>query len=55
MLTDIPKIAKCANKLTHISLAPFCGTQANSTDLDQTLQNVASDQGIHCLLAEYNI
>ena len=32
----------------------FCkiwtGTLANSADLDQTLQNVASNQGLHCLL-----
>ena len=26
------------------------GKLANSADLDQTLQNVASDQGLHCLL-----
>ena len=31
---------------------PFCGTEANSADPDQTPQNVASDQGLHYLLAE---
>ena len=28
----------------------WTGTLANSADLDQTLQNVASDQGLHYLL-----
>ena len=31
---------------------PFCGTQANNAEPDQTPQNAASDQGLHCLLAE---
>ena len=40
----------------HLKLNPckpgnlFCGTEANSADTDQLLQNVASDQGLHCLL-----
>ena len=38
--------------LTHISLAPFCGTLANSAKPDQTSQNAASDQGLHCLQTE---
>ena len=37
------------NKLTHTK--PFCGTKGNSADPDQTPQNVASDQGLQCLLA----
>ena len=27
---------------------------ANSTDQNKTPQNVASDQGLHCLLTEYS-
>ena len=27
----------------------FCGTKVNNVDPDQTQQNVASDQGLHCL------
>ena len=38
--------------LTHISIAVFCGTKAKSADPDQ---NAASDQGLHCLLAECSI
>ena len=34
---------------------PFCGTQTNSADPDQTLQNVASDQGLHYSLTEFYI
>ena len=30
----------------------FCGTYANSANPDQTPHNVASDQGLHCLLTE---
>ena len=33
--------------LTHINLASFCGTKANSSDPDQTPHNAASDQGLH--------
>ena len=36
--------------LTQISLASFCGTSANSANTDQTPQNAASDQVLHCLL-----
>ena len=32
--------------LTH----PIKGTPANSVDPDQTPQNAASDEGLHCLL-----
>ena len=35
--------------LTHLCLASHKGTLANSVDPDQTLQNAASDQGLHCL------
>ena len=35
--------------LTHISLACHKGTEANSVVPDQTPQNAASDQGLHCL------
>ena len=38
-----------------INLAFFCGTCANSVDPDQTPQNVASDQGLHCLLTECSV
>ena len=31
---------------------PFCGTSANSVKPDQTPQNAASDQVLHCLLSE---
>ena len=41
--------------LTQISLASLFGTYANSADPDQTPQDAASDQGLHCLLTEnYN-
>ena len=38
--------------LTHLSLASFYGTSANSAEQDQLPQYVASDQVLHCLLAE---
>ena len=37
---------------THISISSFCGTSANSAETDQTPQNTASDQLLHCLLTE---
>ena len=40
---------------THISLASFCGTYANSAELDPMPRNEASDQGFHCLLTECSI
>ena len=39
--------------LAHICLVSFL--LATSTDPDQTLQNVASDQGLHYLLTERSI
>ena len=39
----------------HIILRPFYGTLANSADQVQAPQNVASDQGLHCLLTEFSI
>ena len=30
------------------TLSPFCRAQATSADPDQTPQNVALDQGLHC-------
>ena len=42
--------------LTHISLGSFFGgTSANSAKPDQTPQNVASDQVLHCLQTEFSI
>ena len=41
--------------LIHISLASHFGKQANSADPDQTPQNAASDQGLHCLLTGISI
>ena len=41
--------------LTHISLAYFRGKLANRADPDQTPQNAASDQGLHCLLTACSI
>ena len=38
--------------LTHINLSSFCGTSANSAKPDQTPQNAASDQVLHCLQTE---
>ena len=38
--------------LTHISLASFFGASTNNVEPYQTLQNAASDQVLHCLLAE---
>ena len=41
--------------LFHLSLASFCGTKTNSVDQDQMPYNVASYQGLHCLLPEISI
>ena len=41
--------------LTHISLVFFLWGIGKGADPDQTLQNEASDQGLHCLLTEYSI
>ena len=41
--------------LTHISLASFYGTQANSADPDQMPQSVASDPVPDCLLTDCSI
>ena len=41
--------------LTHFSLASFLCDRGNSADPDQTPQTAASDQGLHCLLAECSI
>ena len=35
--------------LTHICPRPIKGTLANTVDPNQTPQNAASDQGLHCL------
>ena len=40
--------------VTYISQASFCGTSANSAKPDQTLQNTASDQVLHCMRSEVN-
>ena len=34
---------------------PFCGTSANSAKPDQTPQNAASDQVLHCLQTDFSI
>ena len=34
---------------------PVKGSQANSADPDQMPHNVASDQGLYCLLTEFSI
>ena len=36
-------------------LNPLKGLYVNSADPDQTPHNVASDQGLHCLLTEFSI
>ena len=38
--------------LTHLSLASFLGTAANSVEPDQTPLNEVFDQVLHCLLTE---
>ena len=38
--------------VTHISLASLCGASANNAKPDQTLQDAASDQVLHCLHTE---
>ena len=38
--------------LTHINLAFFCGTKANSTEQGQMPKDAASDQVPHCYLTE---
>ena len=37
------------DQITHLWQRPVKGAKANSVDPDQTSQNVASDQGLHCL------
>ena len=39
----------------HFKTRPPFGYSANSADPFQTLQNAASDQGQHCLFAEFSI
>ena len=36
-----------------ILFKPVKGSYANSADPDQTPHNVASDQGLHCLLTDF--
>ena len=36
-------------------MKPIEGSQANSVDPDQTPHNVASDQGLQCLLTGFSI
>ena len=50
------------NKPKHLQLSspiltwkPVKGSQANSADPDQMPHNVASDQGLHCLLTGFSI
>ena len=43
------------NFLTHSYLEIRKGLQANSADSDQMPHNVASDQGLHCLLTGSSI
>ena len=45
----------CDVQLTHIRLASFLWNIGNGADPDQTPQNAASDQGLHCLLLEFSI
>ena len=40
----------CVNRVICKIWTGTFGTLANSADPDQTPQNVASDQGLHCLL-----
>ena len=49
------RINRTAPGLTHMSLATFCGTWANSGDPDQTPQYAASGQGLHWMLTECSI
>ena len=46
------KIVQKITQHTHISLASFCGTSANSAKPEHMPQNAASDQVLHCLLTE---
>ena len=41
-------MSECSVK--RVTCKTWTGTLANSADLDQMLQNVMSDQGLHCLL-----
>ena len=51
----IENTASAANSgLTHLSLGSFYRTLAISAEPDQTPQNAASDQVLHCLLIELN-
>ena len=52
VVIGVSKTKVLTGTLTHISLASFCGTLANSAKPDQTHQNAASDQVLHCLLTE---
>ena len=41
--------------LTHFTRKPVKGPLANSADPDQMPHNVASDQGLHCLLTGFSV
>ena len=41
--------------LTHSYLKPVKGSEANSAVLDQMPHDVASDQGLQCLLTRFSI
>ena len=41
--------------LTHISLVSHFWDEGNSADPDQSPQDAASDQGLHCLLTGISI
>ena len=49
LVNSLLSIELFSTGLTHISLASFFGIWANSTNPDQTPQNVASHQGLYCL------
>ena len=42
--------SECGVKRLFVKPGLGAGTLANSADTDQTPQNTASDQGLHCLL-----
>ena len=37
------------DQITIVTYSMYLNRQANSLDLDQTLQNARSDQGLYCL------
>ena len=51
----MPSIFVNARESVYVISSPFYRTYSNNADPDQTPQNAASAQGIHCLYTERSI